>query len=372
MAETSLYDAAGGMPFFVALVDAFYDGVAADPEFLAIYPHPDDLGPAREHLTLFLAQYWGGPTTYSDERGHPRLRMRHMPFVIGAPERDRWLLHIARRRRRRRPPRRHRQGAARLLHHGRRRHAQRGVTCRSLPGGYESRRRPDRVDVDAVHRYLAGESYWAAGREHRVVADLIASAHRVVGLYGGGELVGFCRAVSDGVTFAYLADVYVLDAHRGDGRGLALVEEMVARDRWPACGGSCGPPTPTACTPGSASRRRRPRRWNARRLPSADERAERPQGGEEPDDRHHKAPADWCPAQLALLGPRRGPQQRQQVPDEEGPAQGEHEEREQVVAQEHRVGERHGAPSCPAAAAGLTRPRTVTPATSRRPRGPSR
>ena len=82
------------MPFFVALVDAFYDGVAADPQLLAIYPDPDDLGPARRRLTLFLAQYWGGPTTYSDERGHPRLRMRHMPFVIGEAERDRWLLHM--------------------------------------------------------------------------------------------------------------------------------------------------------------------------------------------------------------------------------------------------------------------------------------
>ena len=82
------------MPFFVALVDAFYDGVAADPQLLAIYPDPDDLGPARRRLTLFLAQYWGGPTTYSDERGHPRLRARHLPFAIGPAERDRWLGHM--------------------------------------------------------------------------------------------------------------------------------------------------------------------------------------------------------------------------------------------------------------------------------------
>jgi hemoglobin len=94
VAETTLYEAVGGMPFFVALVDTFYDGVAADPEFLAIYPTPDDLGPAREHLTLFLAQYWGGPTTYSDQRGHPRLRLRHVPFAIGEAERDRWLVHM--------------------------------------------------------------------------------------------------------------------------------------------------------------------------------------------------------------------------------------------------------------------------------------
>jgi hemoglobin len=82
------------MPFFVALVDEFYDGVAADPDLLAIYPTPDDLGAARERLTLFLAQYWGGPTTYSDQRGHPRLRLRHMPFTIGEAERDRWLSHM--------------------------------------------------------------------------------------------------------------------------------------------------------------------------------------------------------------------------------------------------------------------------------------
>jgi hemoglobin len=91
MAEVTLYEAVGGMPFFEALVGAFYDGVASDPELLAVYPTPEDLGPARRRLTLFLAQYWGGPTTYSDERGHPRLRLRHMPFAIGIKERDQWL-----------------------------------------------------------------------------------------------------------------------------------------------------------------------------------------------------------------------------------------------------------------------------------------
>lgn len=94
MAETSVYEAAGGMPFFVALVDRFYDGVATDPELLALYPQPDNLDPARRRLALFLAQYWGGPTTYSDERGHPRLRARHLPFSIGPDERDRWLRHM--------------------------------------------------------------------------------------------------------------------------------------------------------------------------------------------------------------------------------------------------------------------------------------
>lgn len=91
---TTLYETVGGMPFFERLVDRFYEGVASDPELLALYPQPDDLAPARRHLTLFLAQYWGGPTTYSDERGHPRLRMRHAPFAIDAAARDRWLEHM--------------------------------------------------------------------------------------------------------------------------------------------------------------------------------------------------------------------------------------------------------------------------------------
>ena len=82
------------MPFFEALVDRFYEGVAGDPELLRLYPQPDDLAPARHHLTLFLAQYWGGPTTYDAERGHPRLRMRHAPFAIGPAERDLWLVHM--------------------------------------------------------------------------------------------------------------------------------------------------------------------------------------------------------------------------------------------------------------------------------------
>jgi hemoglobin len=82
------------MAFFEALVDRFYDGVAADPVLLALYPDPADLAPARRRLRLFLVQYWGGPTTYSDERGHPRLRARHFPFAIGSDARDRWLLQM--------------------------------------------------------------------------------------------------------------------------------------------------------------------------------------------------------------------------------------------------------------------------------------
>lgn len=93
-ATLTVYDAAGGMPFFVALVDQFYAGVARDPELLAIYPEPDDLAGARHRLSLFLAQYWGGPRTYDAERGHPRLRMRHAPFPIGPAERDAWLRHM--------------------------------------------------------------------------------------------------------------------------------------------------------------------------------------------------------------------------------------------------------------------------------------
>ena len=93
-AQPTVFESVGGMPFFEALVDRFYEGVAADPVLLALYPEPEDLAPARRRLTLFLAQYWGGPTTYSEERGHPRLRMRHAPFAIGGEERDRWLVHM--------------------------------------------------------------------------------------------------------------------------------------------------------------------------------------------------------------------------------------------------------------------------------------
>jgi len=92
--EMTVYEAAGGMPFFEALVDRFYEGVAADPDLLALYPEPEDLSGARHRLTLFLAQYWGGPDTYSQERGHPRLRMRHATFAVGPDARDRWLRHF--------------------------------------------------------------------------------------------------------------------------------------------------------------------------------------------------------------------------------------------------------------------------------------
>ena len=87
-----MYERVGGTSFFMDLVERFYEGVAGDPVLRPLYP--DDLAGPKEHLALFLVQYWGGPTTYSDQRGHPRLRRRHVPFVIGALERDAWLRHM--------------------------------------------------------------------------------------------------------------------------------------------------------------------------------------------------------------------------------------------------------------------------------------
>ena len=91
----TLFDAVGGEPTFRKLVDEFYAGVATDPLLRPMYPE-EDLGPAADRLRLFLMQYWGGPNTYSAQRGHPRLRMRHAPFRIGAAERDAWLRHMRR------------------------------------------------------------------------------------------------------------------------------------------------------------------------------------------------------------------------------------------------------------------------------------
>lgn len=91
----SLFDAVGGEPTFRKLVNEFYAGVATDPLLRPMYPEAD-LGPAADRLTLFLMQYWGGPNTYSTQRGHPRLRLRHAHFRIGAAERDAWLHHMRR------------------------------------------------------------------------------------------------------------------------------------------------------------------------------------------------------------------------------------------------------------------------------------
>ncbi len=92
-AEPSLYERVGGHPTFVKLVDAFYAGVAGDPDLRSLYPE-DDLAPANERLRMFLEQYWGGPRTYSEARGHPRLRIRHQPFAVTPSQRDRWLTHM--------------------------------------------------------------------------------------------------------------------------------------------------------------------------------------------------------------------------------------------------------------------------------------
>ena len=92
-ARISFYDEIGGHDTFVRLVDAFYRGVADDPGLRPMYPE-EDLGPAAERLCMFLAQYWGGPGTYSERRGHPRLRMRHAAFHVDPVARDRWLFHM--------------------------------------------------------------------------------------------------------------------------------------------------------------------------------------------------------------------------------------------------------------------------------------
>lgn len=91
--QRSFYDQVGGHETFAKLARVFYEQVATDPEFRALYPE-EDLGPAEARLRMFLEQYWGGPTTYSQQRGHPRLRKRHMPFEIGPQERDTWLKYM--------------------------------------------------------------------------------------------------------------------------------------------------------------------------------------------------------------------------------------------------------------------------------------
>lgn len=91
--QVTFFEAVGGHETFRTLVRNFYAGVAGDDVLRPMYPEAD-LEPAIERLTLFLQQYWGGPTTYSDQRGHPRLRMRHAPFAVDSLARDRWLLHM--------------------------------------------------------------------------------------------------------------------------------------------------------------------------------------------------------------------------------------------------------------------------------------
>lgn len=89
----SFYDEVGGHETFQRLVREFYRGVESDPPLRDLYPEAD-LGPAEERLRMFLEQYWGGPRTYSQQRGHPRLRMRHQPYAVTPQQRDRWLHHM--------------------------------------------------------------------------------------------------------------------------------------------------------------------------------------------------------------------------------------------------------------------------------------
>ncbi len=93
MVDSTLYEQFGGPEFFEALVADFYTGVAGDELLRPMYPE-QDLGPAEDRLRMFLEQYWGGPKTYGEQRGHPRLRMRHQPFAVTPAARDRWLEHM--------------------------------------------------------------------------------------------------------------------------------------------------------------------------------------------------------------------------------------------------------------------------------------
>ena len=90
--EQTGFERWGGEPFFTALVDRFYEGVAVDPLLRPMYP--EDLTDSKAHLAMFLMQYWGGPRHYSEQRGHPRLRMRHARFAIGSAQADAWLRHM--------------------------------------------------------------------------------------------------------------------------------------------------------------------------------------------------------------------------------------------------------------------------------------
>lgn len=92
--QGNFWEQVGGRDTFEKLVRAFYDGIRTDEVLLPMYPEQPDLEPAIQRLTGFLEQYWGGPTTYSEERGHPRLRMRHLPFKVNPDARDRWLTHM--------------------------------------------------------------------------------------------------------------------------------------------------------------------------------------------------------------------------------------------------------------------------------------
>jgi len=104
---------------------------------------------------------------------------------------------------------------------------------RRLAGGFELDDDPGRLDVDAIHAFISERSYWGRGRSRERVQGTIDGSQRIVGLYLGGEQVGFARAISDGVTMAYLADVYVTEPHRGRGLGVELVREMIEGENAP-------------------------------------------------------------------------------------------------------------------------------------------
>ena len=91
--RVTYYEEIGGFETFQKIVATFYEGVANDEVLRPLYPE-EDLAAAEERFLLFLVQYWGGPTTYSDQRGHPRLRMRHAPFAVTPKAKDHWLLHF--------------------------------------------------------------------------------------------------------------------------------------------------------------------------------------------------------------------------------------------------------------------------------------
>ena len=91
--EQTFYEEIGGHETVARIVEVFYEGVAGDPVLRPLYPE-EDLGPAAARLTMFLVQYWGGPNTYSNQRGHPRLRIRHAPFAVTPKARDQWLKHF--------------------------------------------------------------------------------------------------------------------------------------------------------------------------------------------------------------------------------------------------------------------------------------
>ncbi len=104
---------------------------------------------------------------------------------------------------------------------------------RALGDGIELDDDPARIDLDAVHAYISGESYWGRGRERALVGRSVAGSRRVLGLYHGADQVGFARAISDGATIGYIADVYVLSPYRGRGLGLAMVRELVTGEGGP-------------------------------------------------------------------------------------------------------------------------------------------